>query len=281
MLAAAILMVALAAVLAAGIAGRRRFRARISVEVQTLFSGTARSVGSQQLAARHPDLPEPIRRYFDYAVSAQAPSIQTARLKHDGFFRTNPNQKWLAIEGEEYFTVAVPGFVWKATVRPGPLVWFEARDLLQSGQGNMLVKINSAITIADAKGPELDQGASLRWLGEAIWFPYAFVGDQVRWEAIDDHSARATLIQPGLPVEATFEIDNEGQLTKIWSDRYRDLGKGQSVLTPWIAECSEYRTFAGFRVPTAVEVAWEIDRQRFSYARFRITTLEYNVAEKF
>ena len=277
----AIALVALTFGLVVGIIGRGRSRSRVSVEISTLFSGTATSIGPEQLAARYHGLPEPVRRYLHYAISAKAPAIQTARLKHDGFFRTKPTQKWLAIRGEEYFTVAVPGFVWNATVRPAPLVWIEARDLLRSGHGNMLVKINSAITIADAKGPELDQGASLRWLAEAIWFPYAFVGDQVRWEAIDDHFARATLIQPGLPMGATFEIDNEGQLTKMWSDRYRDLGKGQSVLTPWVAECSEYRTFSGFRVPTAVDVAWEIDQQRFSYARFRVTTLEYNVADRF
>jgi hypothetical protein len=281
MVVAAIAGLALAVILLAGTICRQRLSSRVCVEVNTLFSGAPKSIGREQMVARYDDLPEPVRRYLHYAISAQAPAIQTTRLKHDGFFRTKPNQKWLAIRGEEYFTVAVPGFVWNATVWPAPLVWIQARDLLQSGQGNMLVKINSAITIADAKGPELDQGASLRWLSEAIWFPYAFVGNQLRWEAIDDHSARATLIQPGLPVAATFEIDNQGQLTKMWSDRYRDLGKGQSVLTPWVAECSEYRTFGGLRVPTAVDVAWEIDQQRFSYARFRITTLEYNVAEPF
>jgi uncharacterized protein DUF6544 len=168
-----------------------------------------------------------------------------------------------------------------ASVQPAPLLWIEARDLLESGHGNMLVKVNSAITIADVKGRELDQGASLRWLGEAIWFPYAFVGDQVRWEAIDDHSARATLIQPGLPVVAAFRIDDEGKLTSMWSDRYRDLGAGKSVLTPWTAQCSEYRIFSGFYVPTNVEVAWVIDQQRFTYARFRVTTLEYNLAGRF
>jgi hypothetical protein len=272
---------ALTIILLAGSISRHRFRSRVSVEVNTLFSRVPRSIGREQMVTRYESLPEPVRRYLHYAVSAEASATRSARLKHDGFFRTKPNQKWLAIRGEEYFTVAVPGFVWNATVRPAPLLWIEARDLLQSGHGNMLVKINSAIIIADAKGPELDQGASLRWLGEAIWFPYAFVGDQVRWEAIDDHSARATLIQPGLPVAAIFEIDDEGELTSLRSDRYRDLGKGQSVLTPWVAQCSEYRTFSGFRVPTAVDVAWEIDQQRFSYARFLVTTLEYNLADRF
>jgi hypothetical protein len=83
-----------------------------------------------------------------------------------------------------------------------------------------------------------------------------------------------------LPVAAILEIDDDGELTSTRSDRYRDLGRGQSVLA-WIAQCSEYRTFSGFHVPTNIAVAWEIDQQQFSYARFRVTTLEYNFAHRF
>jgi hypothetical protein len=281
MLVAAIAVIALTVVVLAGTIGRQRFRSRVSIEVNTLFSETAASIGPEELAERYEGLPKPIRRYLHFVISAEAPATRTARLKHAGFFRTKPNQKWLPIRGEEYFTVAVPGFVWNATVRPAPLLWIEARDLLLSGHGNMLVKINSAITVAEAKGAEVDQGASLRWLGEAIWFPYAFVGDQVRWDPIDNRSAQATLLQPGLSAKTIFAIADEGKLTGMRSDRYRDLGNGKSVLTLWIAQCSEYRTFSGFQVPTNVEVAWEIDNQRFNYARFRVTTLEYNVAERF
>jgi hypothetical protein len=277
----AITVLALAMVLVSGRIGQHRFRSRVSAEVTMLFSERAASVGSKELAASWDKLPEPVRRYLHYAISTEAPAIRTARLKHDGFFRTKPNQNWLAIKGEEYFTIAKPGFVWNASVRPAPLLWIQARDLMQAGHASMLVKVNSLITIADASGPELDQGASLRWLGEAIWFPYAFVGDRLRWTPIDDHCACATLVQPGLPVDATFEIDDEGKLTSVKSSRYRDLGGGKAVLTPWTARASQYVNFAGFRVPSSVEVSWEIDGKLFSYARFRVTTLDYNVALRF
>jgi hypothetical protein len=145
----------------------------------------------------------------------------------------------------------------------------------------MLVKINSLITIAGAHGPEIDQGASLRWLAEAIWFPYAFVADHVRWDAIDDRSARATLIAPERSVSAIFKFDPDGKIIGLNANRYRDLGKGRSVLTRWTADISDYREFSGFRVPTAVDVAWEIEEQRFSYARFQVTTLEYNINQQF
>jgi hypothetical protein len=39
--------------------------------------------------------------------------------------------------------------------------------------------------------------------------------------------------------------------------------------------------FGGFRVPSSVEVRWNLPKGAFSYARFLIAALEYNVAEPF
>jgi len=261
--------------------GRLRFRSRVTVEIRTLFSKASASVGPVQLKARWDALPEPVRRYLRCAIIKDAPAIRTARMKHGGWFRTKPDQRWLPIEGEQYFTAAKPGFVWNASVRPAPLVWIEARDHLLSGHGNMLVKLLSLSRIADASGPEIDQGASLRWLAECAWFPYAFVGDQILWEEIDAHSARATLLHEGLPVSAVFEIDDDGKLIFMHANRYREVGRGRSILNQWTGRCSDYREFNGFRVPTSVEVAWELESGRFTYARFQVNVLEYNIAKRF
>ncbi len=142
--------------------GRVRFRALVTREVATLFSETDGGLGPDQLAARWDVLPAPVRRYLRYALGKDTPAIQTVRLQHGGFFRTNPGQRWVPIRGEEYFTVDKPGFVWTASIRPAPLVWIEARDCLLSGRGNMLVNFNSTFTTADARGAEINQGARLR-----------------------------------------------------------------------------------------------------------------------
>jgi Family of unknown function (DUF6544) len=193
MIAIVTIFAVLGIVVLSAIAGRQNFRSRVRAEVRALFAETLAAVGSEQLTARWHVLPEPLGRYLRYAIPKDAPAIRTARLKHGGFFRTKPGQRWMPIEGEQYFTAAEPGFVWNACIRPVPPLWIEARDRLLLGRGNMLVKLLSLLTIANASGPEIDQGASLRWLAENVWFPYAFVGDLIRWEAIDAHSFRATL----------------------------------------------------------------------------------------
>jgi hypothetical protein len=59
------------------------------------------------------------------------------------------------------------------------------------------------------------------------------------------------------------------------------VGGGKAVLTPWTGRYGDYREIDGFRVPTSVEVAWELEQGAFSYARFRVTALEFNVGERF
>jgi hypothetical protein len=259
----------------------RQFRGSTDADVQAVFSGAEVGIGRAALDARWDALPLPIQRHLTYAITAAAPSIRTVRLLHSGTFRTGPEQRWSPIAGEQYFSACVPGFVWFASMRVAPMVWIQARDRLVNGRGNMLVKLLSALTIADASGREIDQGAALRWLAESVWFPYAFAADTVTWEAIDARSARASLRTAGSPVRAIFEVDRDGRIVQLHAERFRDLGGGRSVLTPWSGRYSDYAEFGGFRVPSSVEVTWDLTDGPFSYARFNLTALEYNVPEPF
>jgi hypothetical protein len=259
----------------------RQFRGSTDADVQAVFSGAEIGIGRAALDARWDTLPLPIQRHLTYAIAAAAPSIRTVRLLHSGTFRTGPEQRWSPIAGEQYFSACVPGFVWFASMRMAPMVWIQARDRLVNGRGNMLVKLLSAFTIADASGPEIDQGAALRWLAESVWFPYAFAADTVSWEAIDGRSARASLRTAGSPVRAIFEVDRDGRIVQLHAERFRDLGGGRSVLTPWSGRYSDYAEFGGFRVPSSVEVTWDLTDGPFGYARFNLTALEYNVPEPF
>jgi hypothetical protein len=281
-IAAVSLCVAAAVLAITVIIGRWRFRTRVASDVSVLLSSPAPAVGPMELAAREVTLPEPVRRYLRYAIPAGAPAIRTVHLRHAGFFRTKPNAPWLPIRGEQYFTTGRPGFVWNATVRMKPFFWpffeIDARDRLFEGRGNMLVKLASTFTVADATGLEIDQGSSLRWLAETAWFPYAVVSDAIRWEAIDAHSARATLVQDGLPATAVFEFDDEGKPKILRASRYYSDGNAPAKLLPWTGRYLEYREFGGFRVPSYVEVSWQLPEGEFSYARFRVTEIRYSVA---
>ena len=256
---------------------RARFRHRIASEIRALLGASKDQVGPAELRSRWPDLPAPARRYLSYSIGDETPPLRTARVVHGGTFRMRPDAPWRPIRGRQHFSVAHPGFVWDASVVMAPGLRIQARDALLGGRGSMLVKLGSALTMANAGGADVDQGASLRWLAESVWFPFAFVSEDVRWDAIDEHRARVSLTGQAPPVSAVLEIDPAGRIVGLRADRHRDLGGGRSTLTVWTGVYREYRSFGGFTVPTSVEAAWDLPEGPFTYARFHVESIEYNV----
>jgi len=277
-----LLLLAVAAIIVALLVvvfvSQRRFRVQVDGEVRALFADDTSSVGPAELAARWDSLPEPVKRHLRYCIPAGAPAIRSARLRHGGAFRPSPKQGWFPIRGEQYFTVGKPGFIWNATIRMPPGLWVEARDCLAGERGNMLVRVLSTLTVADAKGPAMDQGGAMRWLAEAVWFPYALVGDRVAWEPVDERSARATLRYSGPPASLVFTLDDQGRFALVRGERYNET---EGRMRAWRGACRDYREFGGFRVPTAIEAVWKLDSGDYSYARFQVTQLEYGVEQRF
>ena len=222
-------------------------------------------------------LPEPVQRYFKYSVKERQNYVKFARLKHSGLFRTDVGQNWLPIEGDEYFTIDDPAFIWYAKLKMNPLVWVKARDTYHNGKGNMLIKLVSTITFADAKGKEIDQGALLRWLSETPWFPTALLpSEKLKWEPVDNNSAKVILTDKNLTVEGIFYLNEMGQITQFKAKRYMD-----TTIENWICYYSDYRTVEGMQIPFSVEAVWNLESGDFNYAKFEINTIEYNNPSKF
>jgi len=120
-------------------------------------------------------LPEPVQRYFKYALRDGQENIRFVRLKQVGEFRMKENQSWMPIKAEQYFTTENPGFIWRVKFTMAPFIWIDGRDMYYQGKGNMLIKVLSTITVADAAGSEMDISSLIRFLAEAPWFPTALL----------------------------------------------------------------------------------------------------------
>jgi hypothetical protein len=59
--------------------------------------------------------------------------------------------------------------------------------------------------------------------------------------------------------------------------RYMDEKK----LETWVIKLSSYQEWNHVFVPIAFEVIWRLEQGDFSYANFKITEVEYGMAEKF
>jgi hypothetical protein len=207
--------------------------------------------------------------------------VRTVRLLHGGTFQPSVDARPFAIRGEQYFTSEPPAFLWWGRIRVAPGIWIDGRDRSVDGAGNLLVRAVSTVTLADARGPQLDEGELQRLLGELAWLPTALRdGRYVRWEPIDGASARAFLRVGGREGQLVFHFGPDGWPTRVTADRWRDVD-GRAVLTPWQGELGGWREVGGLRVPFRLAATWILDGKPFTYARWEVQRLEYDVAEPY
>jgi hypothetical protein len=233
-----------------------------------------RSVGASSDEAVH--LPAPVERYFEFALPVDRRHLRGGRVTHRGEFQSRPGE-WNAFTSVEYVSVRPPGFVWDANIRMAPLLSVHVRDSYLNGAGAMRATAVAVLTVMDRHGSsQLSQAALQRWLGEAAWTPTALLPSaDLRWDAIDDRSARATIADQGITASLTFEFDSRGAIVRCHGDRYRDTN-GVPVLTPWEGTFDTYASVDGITIPLRGEAAWLIDGERAPYWCGHITSVDYD-----
>jgi hypothetical protein len=182
--------------------------------------------------------------------------------------------RWFPFTAEEDFTLDPVGFEWTASVRLAGIPLARARDSLSEGRGRMLVRLLGRFTVVDETGPEMDQGALMRWLNETMWFPHVWATNRISWTPIDDTSALGRMAVGEQEVGAEFRFDREGRLVDFRADRYR-LDGDHTELTAWSTPLSEHTRFEGVEVPSYGRAVWSPEGEKLEYIRIRITSVRY------
>ncbi|MBO8168184.1 MAG: hypothetical protein H0Z35_03240 [Thermoanaerobacteraceae bacterium] len=251
------------------------FNQKVRKEVKELFNNNVQNKKDIISKADLEGLPICVQKWLENSQVIGKERIRTVRLKQKGLMRMKEGQPWMPAEAEQYFTIDEPGFIWKAKIKVAPLLYFVGRDKYYNGKGNMLIKILSLVTVADARGKELDQGTLLRYLAEIVWFPTAALSSYIKWEGIDSNSARATMSYKGVTASGVFIFNEMGEVINFVAKRYME-SSGQYVMETWSTPMKDYKDLNGIRIPTKGEVIWNLKTGDFSWYQVEITEIEYN-----
>lgn len=218
-------------------------------------------------------VPPPVARFLSRSLIEGQPLIDTVHVEQTGEFRVG--ESWQPFRATQRFTVEPAGFVWDARIAMMPLLPVLVRDSYVAGSGAMRGEIGGVYPLVNqSERRELDAGALQRFLAEAVWFPTALLPrDNLKWDPIDEHRARATLSDGRTTVSLEFRFNDAGEVTEIFApDRYAE-NHGRYEPKPWVVRCSEYETHAGMRIPVQCEVAWIEATGPAPYWRGRVTSL--------
>ena len=221
------------ALLVAAAVGSRRFGNRYEKEKADLIERASALPASAPAIAAAADLPLPVQKYLQVTRSLQKPGLKIAILMQRGTLRAAADKPWMPFQAEQVYSIDPPAFVWLANARFAPLVRLLARDKFVGGKGNMLITLLGLFVIADARGPQIDLGAGLRYWGEIVAFPEAIRSQYLRWEPVNEQRARLTIEQGSLKMSAVIEFNGDGFPIGVHTDRYRDVKGKTSWESVW------------------------------------------------
>lgn len=254
--------------------GSWQFDAMVRRELAAFFPKTvaAKTVLTPEMLA---PLPPVVQKWLERSGAVGKEIVRTAHLKQGGEMKTKPDGDWIPFEAEQWNTLDPPGFLWTTRIQAAPGMTLAGRDRYVDGRGNMLIKLLALFPVADAKGPETDQGSLLRNLAEACWWPSAALSDYIRWEQLDSLSAQATMTCGGITASGIFRFNAEGDVTSFEAKRYYDRKEG-ATLEDWRVVNQGWRAFDGVRVPHQSEITWKLESGDFTWLKLEIKAIDYN-----
>ena len=226
-------------------------------------------------------LPPPVYRYFCTVLTNGQPMVSAVRLTQEGRFnRGETRAKWSRLTASQMTVTRQPGFNWDARIGMAPGLNVMVRDAYITGEGLLQVTLLGLATLAEIRGtPEMAQGELMRFLAEAPWCPTALLPSQgVRWEAIDDTCAIATLTDASTTVSLVFHFNSEGLISAARSPARHRMVNGAMIPTPWQGRFWNYEVRDGMRIPLEGEVSWELPEGLWPYWRCRIMGTHYDFA---
>ncbi|HMO31453.1 MAG TPA: hypothetical protein PKE07_00510 [Lacibacter sp.] len=221
-------------------------------------------------------LPPPVQRYLRLVGVVNKPRVKSMRIEMEGELRQK-DQDWFPVRFLQYSFFEAPTrlFFLKARMNGLPVPGYHH---FENGKATMEIRLLGLKQVAFKDGPEMDQSETVTFFNDmCLLAPATLIDPRITWEAIDSASARGTFTYKDIRVTAVLYFNEQGELIDFISyDRYvMDDLKRFTFSTP----LQDYQDFNGYRLAGAGEAIWHYPDGLFSYGRFRIKEVQYNVSE--
>lgn len=225
-------------------------------------------------------LAEPARRFFRYVIREGTPLRSVVLIRTSGEIglgnRDTPN--YARMQAEQI--LAPPhGLVWKLDAGGG-FKRITGSDGFDGEKSWVRFWLLNAVPVVRAGGTADHARAAFgRVVAEAVfWAPAALLPDNdVTWEATGADTARATVTHNGMTQTVDVTVASDGQPTTVVIPRWSDANPEKTYrLQPFGGYLSEFRDFAGYRLPTRVEGGNFIGTEEyFPFYKARVEALRF------
>ena len=198
-------------------------------------------------------LPEPAKRYFNYSIAPGSPIVTVVEVEMGGELGLgsidDPGYRPMAAQQ----VLAPPhGLVWR--VKVGAISGSDGATPTTSWTRFWLFGL---VPVVRAGGDaDHHRSAFGRVVAEAaFWAPAALLpGEYVRWEAVDDSTARAIVTYDEFRQAVELTVAADGRLECVLMQRWSNENPEREFREQPFGGCVDgFRRFGGYTLPTSVE----------------------------
>lgn len=225
------------------------------------------------------ELPYVVQKWMINSGTIGRSPISNVHLVQELKLKMNPEQsEWNNGKAEQYFTINPPAFIWNINTEMNSILSVVGRDKFENGNGEMTIKLFSLIPVANAKNHEkVNQATLQRYLAEIVWFPSASLSQYIKWESLDEYSAKATMEFKGVKGSGEFHFDEKGNFKKFVAMRFQDSNAEEPSEWTVVATKTEERN--GINIPVECEAIWKLETGKWTWLKLKIKDIEYDIKE--
>ena len=250
------------------------FRSRFAHDSAALLAPSAGSIPLVTEADLAP-LPPLMQTYLRRVGAVGRPRARNLRVVFDAQMRSSAKSPWMTATATQYERFGPPArlFYMNAS-RSG--IPFDILHEYVDGAATFQVRIASLIPMVNKSGTGITHDETVTLMNDVLVLaPAAVLELPFTFEPVDGSSLRATFHNAGFAVAATLTFDAAGDLVGFTSsDRAHDREGGPAI---WSTPISGYAEVDGVRVGTRGDANWIDASGEWTYGRFVIRSIAYNV----
>ena len=222
-------------------------------------------------------LPPLMQTYLRRVGAVGRPRVRNLRVTFNAQMRSSATSPWMPSTATQYEFFDPPArlFYMNAS-RAG--VPFDVFHRYVDGTATFQVRIAGLISMVDKHGAGITNDETVTLMNDVlVMAPAAVLDLPFTFETTGERTLRATFRNAGYTVSAALTFDRAGDLVGFLSaDRAHDREGGPAT---WSTPISGYRQVDGIRIGALGETKWIEPSGEWTYGRFEITSVAYNVSK--
>ncbi len=221
-------------------------------------------------------LPEPVQRYLKYAGAVNKPKVKNVRIVFSGKIR-DKGKDYFPFTSEQYNFFDEPtrlffmkGKKFGVTV-PGYHRYSDAR-------ASMDIRLFGLFPVAKKSGDVMNKTETVTLFNDmCLLAPATLIDKRIQWKMIDSNSAKAIFTNRGITVSAVLYFNEQGQLIDFISGDRTSVADMKQYL--FSTPVHRYKNINGFNILSEGDAVWHYPERKFTYGKFNLEEIEYNVSD--